>query len=209
MQCLIDALKNKSCKFIIRKELRTLLRCSFLLDLDSFDSVCNMVRMIDRKTARGYNMTLNALFNEVKKERLKFMQETSERTFDEHNRKLDVQKAVIAFLKAWKRRNFKTMLAHCQITWKSHSANSESYLQNCFGIHRINNQSDVRIIFVNGIQAVAIAHFEVDLYNARSRTTQRRKLSARVICEAAEYQPDNTGTWGVNPDSLLNSLAKF
>jgi len=61
--------------FEVKGELREQLRCSSLLYFDNYDEACSMVRLVDRETERGYNMTVNAFESEIKKGTLKLYAE--------------------------------------------------------------------------------------------------------------------------------------
>lgn len=100
------------------------------------------------------------------------------------------------FLEAWKEKDFERMYGASQLTWKE--------------THKV---SDISNLFENN----PIIDFEIGLgpYPGdnladivfRVRNTKNGRWSnfaeARLLRESAPYTTDATGTWGVNPISII------
>jgi len=123
------------------------------------------------------------------------------------------------FLEAWERRNWKSMLKYCQLSWvkrpliypvipaldkarvyKQPTANTEKILFSQFR-HKL---LSAKILKIDKISDVT-TDISTEIYYKDINIKRRIRRKARLICEIAPMQPSVDGAWGVNPTSMIRS----
>lgn len=108
---------------------------------------------------------------------------------------------IIAFLNSWKSNNFTGMYELTQQTWKfKHSKKQLKKLLTIKG----NKPSRLK-----SFKVTEIREFMPTVYDANIVLMiggNRKKVTARLVCETEPYKPSVDGEFGVNPISLIKNL---
>lgn len=108
------------------------------------------------------------------------------------------EKALQEFLFGWKNRDWNKMLKHSQITWKSTQEDAVEKLKSFFAFR------DLEMFEVLESKKVSDMCMDVSAVIKYSfEKAKIKKIRARVIREIEPYRPSESGTWGVNPISVL------
>ncbi|SMO74827.1 hypothetical protein SAMN06269117_12519 [Balnearium lithotrophicum] len=115
-------------------------------------------------------------------------------------------KTLIAFLEAWKEKDWDRMYNLCQETWKKDNPNGREFLKNNYGIYQLLGAEILKEIPQPQNLSESFYDVKVRLYlKDISGEISSVKRSFRLICESGPYQPapPGIGKWGVNPLSGL------
>jgi len=104
------------------------------------------------------------------------------------------------FFEAWEKRNWKSMLKYCQISWVNMSGDMEKILFNQFR-HKLISAKILKTEKVSDVTK----DISVEIYYKDINIKRRIRRKVRLICELAPMQPSPDGTWGVNPTSMIRS----
>lgn len=107
------------------------------------------------------------------------------------------------YLKAYIKRDFKSMAKLTQITWASKSANPKEEIEKMLG-NMILIDFEIGDFIYNkkemAFDIPYIAKFKLDLPGEKIKSYS---CSAMIIKETNPYKPNVRGNWGVNPISML------
>jgi hypothetical protein len=131
------------------------------------------------------------------------------------------ERAAYDFLEAWQRKDFDAMYNHCQITWRETTENAKEWLTTTFsalelnkytikGSQRATADKNNPVTLVGVFIKVHIKYrFEEEDGAETLERIENIKSSSIINCirETAKYEPSEHGTWGVNPISVLKTIA--
>jgi len=104
------------------------------------------------------------------------------------------------FFEAWEKRNWKAMLKHCQISWRTLLSDAEKTLYFQFR----NKLLSAKILKTEKVSDVT-RDISVEIYYKDINIKRRIRRKARLICETTPMQPSVDGTYGVNPTSMIRA----
>lgn len=123
------------------------------------------------------------------------------------------------FFEAWDKRNWKTMLKYCQLSWvkrpliyptvpfldklkvyKHSTVVTEKILFNQFK-HKL---LDAKILGIKDISDVT-KDISIEIYYKDINVKRKMRRKVRLICEKAPMQPSPEGQWGINPTSMIRA----
>ncbi len=103
------------------------------------------------------------------------------------------------WLIAWKDRDFDRMATFSQKTWLDVHDNPAELLEAQYGFKELLGAE-----FTNIVRTTEVANeITTMIYYSLGSDVQEKQVTARVIREAAPYEPSPAGDWGVNPISTL------
>ena len=111
-----------------------------------------------------------------------------------------LEKTVNDFMGAWRKKDFSKMQNLLQKTYLDGSQPVD--LPTVFGNVDIKTWKIVKSLRIGQ----ACRDMIVNVIFGQNGITNKRKLNIRVICETAPYIPDLSGSWGVNPISVMRRL---
>ncbi len=114
------------------------------------------------------------------------------------------ERALAEFVEMWARRKWNDLGSKCQITWAQQkgAAKMPAELRARFGIYRLVDAHIGETINISDVTKDIPITIDYEFRKGVAHKT----LLARVICESAPFVPDATGTWGVNPTSMLREV---
>jgi len=120
----------------------------------------------------------------------------------EHKEK--ARQTLESFLKAWQNKDHALMGQFLQLTWKAENGGKWPLFASSWFL--VNNMKKWRI---SEPKRIGQANYEFPLIISFSRggRPQKRRISARIICENGPYEPGLDGSWGINPVSMLRGLS--
>ncbi len=114
------------------------------------------------------------------------------------------KKTVINFLKCWQKRNFKKMIEFTQLTWKLEKGkDAKQFLRDFYGIKNLIYFDILKEKTPSGFEVGIVKDIEIFIKYKLPNGIQKKKITARIICEAGPYQASKDGTWGMNPIGAL------
>lgn len=109
------------------------------------------------------------------------------------------ERAFAEWLTAWKDRDFNRMAAFSQKTWLDGEDNPAETLEAQYGFKELLGAE-----FTNIVRTTEVANdIAATIHYSFGSDVQKKQITARVIREAAPYEPSPAGDWGVNPISTL------
>ncbi len=105
---------------------------------------------------------------------------------------VQARKTLSNFFEAWQAGHVKTMLEHCQLTWRATTKDAVSNLESL--LH------SVSITKFRILSTEKVSDFLIDCVVEVNDT---KRASIRIVKELAPYKPSETGQWGINPISAL------
>ncbi|MCO5250761.1 MAG: hypothetical protein M9949_04980 [Candidatus Kapabacteria bacterium] len=127
------------------------------------------------------------------------------------------ERSAFDFLSAWERKDYEAMFKLCQITWVQTTENAMGWLTNTFSALELNKftiQGSKRTSAdqnnpVNLVHVFIKVHIKYQHLKDEKKAIEDIKSSSIINCirETAKYEPSENGSWGVNPISVLKTIA--
>lgn len=115
-------------------------------------------------------------------------------------------KKLRGFLDAWMVKNWQGMIDNSQLTWVN--AHKDAIL----ALQQFLSSVKPKKYEIKTCQDITVTAKDIDValsfkMEGVKKKVFHRTITARVVCEEALNKPSVSGTWGVNPISVLRGIA--